>query len=160
MDSVIFHHLPDIECDLPPKHVLATQRPHPPPTVEDIDAYLVNDGTNEWVTSFLTDTKRLGEEFQRHKHKPTCRKKGTECRFDFPHEYVAESYFDENTNSIIIRCLDPWVNNHNPFILVCSRNNHDLKCILSGKAAKGAMLYITDYITKMDMKTGEMLSLL
>lgn len=38
--------------------------------------------------------------------------------------------------------------------------NHDLKCILSGKAAKAAMMYITDYITKMDTKTYQLLSLL
>ena len=35
-----------------------------------------------------------------------------------------------------------------------------MKCILSGKSAKAAMFYITDYITKMDCKTYEMLSLL
>jgi hypothetical protein len=43
---------------------------------------------------------------------------------------------------------------------VYCRHNHDIKCILSGKAAKAAMFYITDYITKMDLKTYEMLSLL
>ncbi|THU92747.1 hypothetical protein K435DRAFT_556159, partial [Dendrothele bispora CBS 962.96] len=114
----------------------------------------------EWVSAFLTDLKKVGEEFQRHRHKPTCYIKGSKCRFDFPHEYISESYYDEKTNSIIIRCLDPWVNPHNPFILVCTRHNHDIKCILSGKAAKGAMFYITDYITKMEMSTAEMYSLL
>ncbi|KAI6014638.1 hypothetical protein EDC04DRAFT_2522802, partial [Pisolithus marmoratus] len=38
--------------------------------------------------------------------------------------------------------------------------NHDLKCILSGKSAKAAMFYISDYITKMGIKTYVMLSLL
>ncbi|KAG0702028.1 hypothetical protein DFH29DRAFT_760579, partial [Suillus ampliporus] len=38
--------------------------------------------------------------------------------------------------------------------------NHDLKCILSGKAAKGAMCYISDYITKMDLKLYQILSML
>ncbi|KAG1779379.1 hypothetical protein EV702DRAFT_923238, partial [Suillus placidus] len=45
-------------------------------------------------------------------------------------------------------------------ILVFCRYNHDIKCILSGKGAKAAMFYISDYITKMDSKTYEMLSLL
>ena len=57
-------------------------------------------------------------------------------------------------------CHDGTVNNFNPYILVCCRHNHDLKCILSGKAAKAAMFYLSDYITKMDTKTYEMLSLL
>ncbi|KIK34069.1 hypothetical protein CY34DRAFT_28013, partial [Suillus luteus UH-Slu-Lm8-n1] len=47
-----------------------------------------------------------------------------------------------------------------PHVLVFCRHNHDLKCILSSKAAKAAMFYITDYITKSDLKTHEMLSLL
>ena len=45
------------------------------------------------------------------------------------------------------------------FLVFC-RHNHDLKCILSGKAAKASSFYITDYITKMGPKTYEMLSLL
>ncbi|KIM58074.1 hypothetical protein SCLCIDRAFT_43455, partial [Scleroderma citrinum Foug A] len=70
------------------------------------------------------------------------------------------SYFDSDTKSIVLMCHDGTVNNFNPYILVCCRHNHDLKCILSGKAAKAAMFYISDYITKMDTKTYEMLSLL
>lgn len=57
-------------------------------------------------------------------------------------------------------CRDGNVNYFNPIILVFCCHNHDIKCILSGKAAKAAMFYITDYITKMDLKTYEMLSLL
>ncbi|KAF8191899.1 hypothetical protein K438DRAFT_1590515, partial [Mycena galopus ATCC 62051] len=45
-------------------------------------------------------------------------------------------------------------------ILICFRHNHELKCILSGKAAKAAMFYITNYITKFDEKTYHILSLL
>jgi len=57
-------------------------------------------------------------------------------------------------------CHDATINFFNPYILVFCRHNHDIKCILSGKAAKAAMFYITDYITKMDIKTHEMLSLM
>ena len=35
-----------------------------------------------------------------------------------------------------------------------------MKCILSGKAANGAMRYLTDYITKMDLKTYQVSSLM
>ncbi|KAF8573852.1 hypothetical protein K439DRAFT_1285269, partial [Ramaria rubella] len=59
-----------------------------------------------------------------------------------------------------LMCCDANVNYFNRYILVFCHHNHDVKCILSGKAAKAAMFYITDYITKMDMKTYEMLSLL
>ncbi|KAI6030203.1 hypothetical protein EDC04DRAFT_2572412, partial [Pisolithus marmoratus] len=59
-----------------------------------------------------------------------------------------------------LMCRDGNVNYHNQYILVFCRHNHDLKCILSGKSAKAAMFYISDYITKMGTKTYEMLSLL
>ena len=64
------------------------------------------------------------------------------------------------TNFVVIKCLDSMVNYFNWYVLVYCHHNHDIKCILSGKAAKAAMFYITDYTTKMDLKTYEMLSLL
>ncbi|KAF8235194.1 hypothetical protein L208DRAFT_1258505, partial [Tricholoma matsutake] len=67
---------------------------------------------------------------------------------------------DPETNSIYLACLDANINYYNPFILVYCHHNHDLKCILSGKAGKAAMFYITDYITKNDLKSYEVLSLL
>ncbi|KAF8223880.1 hypothetical protein L208DRAFT_1061218, partial [Tricholoma matsutake] len=73
------------------------------------------------------------------------------CQFQFPHEIVKSSWFDSETNSVYLLCLDFNVNYHNPFILVYCWHNHDLKFILSGKAAKAAMFYITDYITKKDL---------
>ncbi|KAG2107453.1 uncharacterized protein F5147DRAFT_526214, partial [Suillus discolor] len=82
------------------------------------------------------------------------------CRFLFPHEIVEESYYDATSKSVVFKCRDGTVNYFNPYILVFCRHNHDLKCILSGRAAKVAMFYITDYITKSDLKTHEMLLLL
>ena len=115
-----------------------------------------------WRSFMDTEVKKLGEILQRHRCKPVCHKYGNDdkCRFLFPHEIVESSYFDQDSNSVVLKCLDSMVNYFNRYILVYCRHNHDLKCILSGKAAKAAMCYITDYITKMDMKTYQMLSLL
>ena len=60
----------------------------------------------------------------------------------------------------MLKSLDTLVNYFNCYILVYCHHNHDIKCILSGKGAKAAMIYITDHITKMDVKIYEMLSLL
>ncbi|KIM69874.1 hypothetical protein SCLCIDRAFT_101730 [Scleroderma citrinum Foug A] len=116
----------------------------------------------EWESVVVTEIKKCGETLQCHVCAPVCHKYGNEgrCRFLFPHEIVDTSYFDSNTNSIVLRCHNGTINNFNPYILVFCRHNHNLKCILSGKAAKAAMFYISDYITKMDSKTYEMLSLL
>ncbi|KAH7909515.1 hypothetical protein BJ138DRAFT_984358, partial [Hygrophoropsis aurantiaca] len=117
---------------------------------------------DQWDSIFISEVKKIGEKLQRHVCRPVCHKYGNEsrCRFLFPHEIVDASYFDGETNSVILVCHDSNVNFHNMYILICTRHNHDLKCILSGKAAKAAMCYISDYITKMTVNTHEQLSLL
>ncbi|KAG2124854.1 uncharacterized protein EDB93DRAFT_1244135 [Suillus bovinus] len=107
----------------------------------------------QWDSEFLTE---------RHQCKQVCHKYGNndECRFQFLHEIVDTSYYVQETKSVVLKCRDGTVNYFNPYVLVYCRHNHDLKCILSRKAAKTAMFYITNYITKMELKTYEMLSLL
>ncbi|KAG2336717.1 hypothetical protein BDR05DRAFT_896356, partial [Suillus weaverae] len=116
----------------------------------------------EWQSTFLTEIKQCGEALQRHTCRTVCHKYGNEdrCRFSFPHDAVDRARFDAASNSVIFKCLNGTVNYFNQNILVFCRHNHHLKCILSGKSAKAAMFYISDYITKMDTKTYEMLFLL
>ena len=160
-EDVIQHHLPDVEISLDKQYEPRIERPPVPPqsaTGQGISAQSLH----EWHLFMESEVKKLGEILQRHICKPVCHKYGNEdkCRFQFPHEIVPESYFESDTNSVVLKCLDSMVNYFNRYILVYCRHNHDIKCILSGKAAKAAMYYITDYITKMDVKTYEMLSLL
>ncbi|KAG2351445.1 hypothetical protein BDR07DRAFT_1288749, partial [Suillus spraguei] len=95
-----------------------------------------------------------GKVLQRHTCRAVCHKYGNEdsCCFLFPHEIVENSYFDPETSSVVLMCWDGNVNHFNPYILIFCRHNHNIKCILSGKGAKAAMFYISDYITKMDLK--------
>jgi len=148
-EDIIHHHLPDTDDVLLPNYEPRTQRP-PDPDDPAFDA------------DFIADVKLSGEALQRHICRDVCHKYGhvNDCRFLFPHEIVEHSYFDENTNSIILKCLDGTINYYNPLLLVCCRHNHDLKCILSGKSAKAAMFYISDYITKNDEKMHQVLTML
>ena len=158
-EDIIWHHLPDIEMEVDKKYEPRVERPPVPPTsASDIPQKALH----EWHVFMESEVKKLGEVLQRHVCKPVCHKYGNDdqCRFQYPHEVVPESHFDSDTNSVVLKCLDSMVNYFNRYILVYCRHNHDIKCILSGKAAKAAMFYITDYITKMDVKTYEMLSLL
>ncbi|KAF8901495.1 hypothetical protein CPB84DRAFT_1679739, partial [Gymnopilus junonius] len=111
---------------------------------------------------FITEIKMCGEVLQCHVCHPVCHKFGNDdrCRFLFPHEVVEASYWDPETNSVVLMCCDATVNYFNSYILVFCHHNHDLKCILSGKSAKAAMFYITEYITKMDFNTYQYLTLL
>jgi len=156
-EDAIHHHLPDIDLDVDKSFEPRTERPPKPPQV---DTHL--DMLNEWESVFCTQVKMCGEALQRHECRKVCHKYGNDnrCRFLFPHEVVETSHFDAETNSIFLLCRDGTVNYLNPYLLIFCRHNHDIKCILSGKAAKAAMFYITDYITKGDLNTHEMLSLL
>ena len=156
-EDIIHHHFPDIDLEVDKSFEPRTERPPRPPGV---DAHL--DMLDEWESVFCTQIKMCGEVLQRHGCRKVCHKYGNDnkCRFLFPHEIVMASYFDPDTNSIFLLCHDATANYFNPYLLVFARHNHDIKCILSGKAAKAAMFYITDYITKGDLKTHEMLSLL
>ena len=148
-DSIIKHRLPDTGDIVDPAFEPRVQRP-PDPSHPEFEA------------EFDAEVKKCGEILQRHSVpcKPVCMKYGsTECRFGFPHEIVNEPRFEPDTNSIILRCEDPMINWYNPHILTFCRHNHDIKCILSGKSAKAAMFYITDYITKNDEKLHQILSM-
>ncbi|PBK83617.1 hypothetical protein ARMGADRAFT_862810, partial [Armillaria gallica] len=110
---------------------------------------------------FEEKVKYCGELLQRHKHEGVCYKYDhVTCHFQFPHDYAARSLYDKETKSVTLVCRDVFVNYFNDFILVFCQHNHNMQCILSGKSCKAAMFYITDYITKMSVKTYEMLSLM
>ena len=154
LENIIKHDLPEtgviIEDDYEPRIC------RPPKLCHIAD----DEGTK---CLFNTEVEKCGEKMQRHHCHEVCHKyrtNSTTCRFEFPHDIVPYSYFDSDTNSIFLKCLDPMINYYNPYILIYCRHNHDLRCILSGKAAKAGMFYITDYITKMELRTYQLLSLL
>lgn len=106
------------------------------------------------------DLRNIVEQCQVHKHSGTCYKywKGPpepkECRFDLhPDNRRETSSFDSETGELCLRCLDGMVNNFNATILEAIRCNMDIKFIGSGGCAKAVLYYITDYITKQQLKT-------
>ncbi|KAJ7842470.1 hypothetical protein B0H14DRAFT_2297674, partial [Mycena olivaceomarginata] len=97
---------------------------------------------------------------QSHSHSKTCFKywrgppEPKTCRFDLHEDnFRAVSCFDPETGEIHLRCLDGLVNNFNATIIEAVRNNMDIKFVGSGVSAKGILYYITDYITKSQLKT-------
>jgi len=156
-EDIIHRHLPDIDQEVDKSFEPQTERPPNPPGLGACLELL-----NEWESVFCMQIKMCGEALQRHERQKVCHKYGNDdrCRFLFPHEVIEASRFDPETKSIFLLCCDGTVNYFNPYLLVFCRHNHDIKCILSGKAGKAAMFYITDYINKGDLNTHEMLSLL
>ena len=101
----------------------------------------------------------LAKQCQSHTHSATCYKYWTgppepkECCFDLDENNAQlQSTFNSETGEICLRCLDGLVDNFNATILEAVRCNMDIKFIGSGASAKAILYYITDYITKSQLK--------
>ena len=128
-----------------------------PCTLRGVDLCMEN--LEERLTQRMKDVSKLADRVQRHRHSHTCYKyykagEARTCRFDLKEEnFRAESRKDPETGSIQLRCLDGLVNNFNMTILEAVRCNMDIQFIGSGESAKAMMYYITDYITKSQLKS-------
>ncbi|KAF5335803.1 hypothetical protein D9611_009612 [Ephemerocybe angulata] len=106
------------------------------------------------------DLYNLVKTCQVHAHRATCFKywKGPpapkECRFNLGDAAcVPESTVDPNTGEFTFKHTDGNVNTFNDTILEAVRNNMDIKPITSGDNAKAITFYITDYISKTQLKS-------
>lgn len=94
--------------------------------------------------------------YQWHKDTPTCFKKGSECRFGFPRELVAETTLVSEECSkghgVLLRRRkgEERVNNYHPKLLNLLRCNMDIQ-VVTGVAA--VALYIAKYIGKNEPET-------
>ncbi|KAF8320647.1 hypothetical protein F5887DRAFT_827451, partial [Amanita rubescens] len=106
------------------------------------------------------DLFNLAKQCQRHSHNTGCYKnwKGPpeekKCRFNLDESKLNHHTFvDRSTGEIHGRCLDGMVNQFNDTMLEILRCNMDIKFIGSGYTAHAVLYYITDYISKMQLKT-------
>lgn len=106
----------------------------------------------------VKDLHHLAEQCQCHSHWSTCYKyckdsEKKECRFDLDERHcLLDTVVDPDTGEIDLRRLDGMVNNFNDTILAAIRCNMDIKFVGSGESAKAILYYITDYISKAQLK--------
>ena len=144
LDDTISNCIPvDADVEIPPYHPCSVRVPPVPFDVDNPDLYTQR------------DRHLLVQKCQYHRHSATCYKYDIHsCRFDM-HEsnYRPVSCFDPESGELILRCMDGLVNNFNATMLDCIRCNMDIKFIGSGASVKAILYYITDYITKTQLKT-------
>ncbi|KAF5343263.1 hypothetical protein D9757_015149 [Collybiopsis confluens] len=106
------------------------------------------------------DLHNVVQKCQVHTHTKTCYKycvnptEPKECRFGLgPSALEPTSYFSPETGELTLRCLDGLVNNFNRTIIEALHCNMDIKFVGSGASAKAVLYYITNYITKTQLKT-------
>ncbi len=103
------------------------------------------------------DFRNLVKDCQIHSHSNTCFKYCDKyeriCRFDLDESnYIETSSFDYEKGELCLRCLNGLVNNFNDTIIRAMQCNMNIKFIGSGASAKAILYYITDYITKSQLK--------
>ena len=105
------------------------------------------------------DVHNVIKSCQSHKHSATCYKywkqgQPRECRFGLgEHRFRKKTEFDLVTGELHMRCLDGLVNNFNTTMIELIRCNMDIQFLASGPSTKAVIYYITDYITKAQLKT-------
>jgi hypothetical protein len=124
-----------------------------------------NTSINIFDELFWNDVCNLINVCNQHVCNPTSYKTNVNTlkklfKYNFPQPLINETHFDNKTNLLHIKRTDKWLNNANPWILLASRCNHDLKFIVTlSKDNKSLIYYITDYITKTSIYINHMYSL-
>ena len=75
------------------------------------------------------------------------------CKSRFPRETFAETRVDPITEALDMKKKESWINFFSAVVSYLFRCNTDVTSLRSGMAIKGTLLYISDYITKMTLKT-------
>jgi hypothetical protein len=117
-------------------------------------------GDNLFPAEFHQFMTRLAIECNWHVHNDTCFKylapgeprMDMTCRMRITGQTRAVTEIDEETQSILLRRLHPWINNFNDVVPFLLQSNMDIKFIGSRPAAKVLVYYVSDYITKTDLK--------
>ena len=109
---------------------------------------------------FENDVNKLVKVANTHSCRGTCYKyrKTKECRFEFPRELVPVSKVEGI--EIKLKRTHEMVNNYNPSLMTCLRSNHDIKFIPSGKDGKNIAFYVTNYATKSQLSTNNIVPLI
>ncbi len=77
-----------------------------------------------------------------------------ECRARFPRNPLySESFVDQDSGALRFRKDEAWINTYNVVLSYLMRCNTDVTCLLSGTQVRAVLAYVTDYITKMSLKT-------
>ena len=105
------------------------------------------------------DVHFLAQSSQVYHHTHTCFKywqghpEPKQCRFDLDERNNRPiSTVNEETGEIMLQCLDGMVNHYNATMLAALQCNMDIQFIRSGQSAKAILYYVTDYITKTQLK--------
>jgi len=101
-----------------------------------------NMSDEEYTEYSLGRIRQLVHKCQMHKHSPTCRKKGTHCRFLFPRPLIEQTIVELDPLRILNRRSNSMVNNYNDYILLALKANHDIQPLFCSLFESMSALFI------------------
>ncbi|KAI0351717.1 hypothetical protein OH77DRAFT_1363640, partial [Trametes cingulata] len=126
--------------------------PIPPPPA----AFQDNEVLKDWYHGVCTDADEIVYLSNRHdaRHSKGCLRGKTQyCRARFPREVRPVTMVDPDNGALRFKQTDPWLNTYNPILSYLLRCNTDVSCLLSGTQVRAIIAYVTDYVTKAQLKT-------
>ncbi|KAH6911648.1 hypothetical protein BKA70DRAFT_1099376, partial [Coprinopsis sp. MPI-PUGE-AT-0042] len=87
-----------------------------------------------------------------------CRDKDGVCRACFPRDIYPETVVDPEDGHIFLKKLEDMINTYTPLLTYLLRCNTDVTCLNSGTSMCEVIKYVTDYITKVSLKSHHIFS--
>jgi len=126
-------------------------------------------GVSSWWDFFRSTVDRIIALSNIHTCHSTKKKDGTQnkrrpylgcldniwkkCKAWFPRALFEMTVIDFATGTLNMKKHEPWTNTVTPLLFYIFRCNTDVTNLRSGTALKGVILYMSDYVTKVALKT-------
>jgi hypothetical protein len=94
-----------------------------------------------------------GTHNKKHQYVGCLENKWGKCKARFPRPTYEHTEIDTDTGSLNLKKGEPWLNSITLVITYLFRCNTDVTSLCSGTAIKAVVLYVSDYITKLSLKT-------
>jgi hypothetical protein len=76
-----------------------------------------------------------------------------ECKCQFPRDTFSQALVDPKSGALSLKKGEAWMNSVTPLLSYLLRSNSDVTSLLSGTVIKAVVAYVSDYITKLSLKT-------
>jgi hypothetical protein len=143
--------------------------PPPPCQKNDCGSCKRCEGLASWWARFRLVVNTLLLKSNVHKCSSNINKDGTQhkgrafkgcldniwgrCKARFPRALFRETEIDPETGSINMKKNEPWINTFTYVVTYLFRCNTDVTSLRSGTAIKSVLLYVSNYVTKLPLKT-------
>jgi hypothetical protein len=112
-----------------------------------VDNLILRSNVHKCCTLIPADEKKQKKEWR------GCINKHGSCKVQFPKQTFDKTEVDPKTGALNIKKGERWINTLTPIVTFLLRCNSDVTSLLSETPIKAIVAYISDYVTKLGLKT-------